>query len=336
MLATRSSSRLLVSLSFITVSFLVLSGQASAISVSVPAKCTLAASVNGQPGYDPITNMTYAPLYRSSPLISMVSVIDIGTCLGSAISFGSGSIPSAALYDPANGHIYVADFGLDRVYVVNGTSTIKTLSGGWFNGPSSLTYDSAAKSVLVANSKGNNVTVVKGNKIVGAFGTGSDPTGVVYDSKIRGLITANSGSSNLTVVANAAIPLGSLESSISLGGRAAEGIAFDPANGLDYAFLVSTSFAAAGVVVALNGNGSQVANISVGHVPTAISYSPSSKRIYIGVARSSVWEISGTGVARQVSLGGGNEPFGMVFDSASKQVLVGCLGVHAGYVFSLS
>ncbi len=103
-------------------------------------------------------------------------------------TLGGFSDPYGIYYDPASGHIYVANSGNNRIVKtkIDGTGW-QTLGG--FSDPCGIHYDPASEYIYVANS--NNHRIVKtqidgtGWTTYGSGGSGvgkfSDPYGIYYD-----------------------------------------------------------------------------------------------------------------------------------------------------------
>jgi DNA-binding beta-propeller fold protein YncE len=286
----------------------------------------------GGVAYDPARGLAYVlnnGTYNASP--PSVQVIDPTTCSARTIGLLHASGPAAAAYDPANQWVYVADYALDQVYVLNGSSVVATIAGGWFAGPNLIGYDPAAHLILVTNSEGQNLTAIQGKRVVGSIATGSGPVGVAFDGSPGTILVTNRLSRNLTVVANASSPVGSPESSVSLGNQTLGAIVYDPSDHLNYVVVQATSFYSNGTVLVLRANGTMVGTIGVGHVPLSLGYSGHTRRVYVGVARDTVWELSGVSSVGRVYLGPRNTPGGFAYDPQLRAMLVtGDHGAGAG------
>ncbi len=143
-------------------------------------------------------------------------------------TIGVGSIPEESTYDPANGYLYISDYGSEEVTVLDGTSVAATIPAG----PATYwgAYDPADGYVYVANPGGGTgptgtVTVIDGTTLVTTLHVGNSDYRPFYDPADGDVYVTNCGSNNVTVF-----------SGTSLVGSVAAGVcpfygAYDPADG---------------------------------------------------------------------------------------------------------
>ncbi|MCI4345176.1 MAG: PKD domain-containing protein [Thermoplasmata archaeon] len=164
--------------------------------------------------------------------------------------------PSGAVYDPANGYVYVSNYG-SRITILSGTRIVSVLSlPGEYAG---VAYDSSNGLVYAVDFSNSSLTVINGTQVVGSIGGvasccgGNDfqsPLRLSYDPLHNDLVVTNWNGSFVTVVAgNETNGSGVLAKIKVPANETTVQTVFDPANGLDY---VMTS----GVteLIALNGS----------------------------------------------------------------------------------
>jgi DNA-binding beta-propeller fold protein YncE len=108
-----------------------------------------------------------------------------GSTAFSTTSVGVPGNPEYAVYDNADGEVYVGGELTHDISVINGSSVVASIvldSGLGSLGPSSLVYDDATGCVYALNEGSANVTIIRGSAIVGVVSAGPTPGAVVYDS----------------------------------------------------------------------------------------------------------------------------------------------------------
>ncbi len=123
-------------------------------------------------------------------------------------NFSVGQSPSPAVYDPANGYLYVANSGSGSVSVIDAaTHAVETTVpvGTDPETPVVATYDGMDQ-VFVPNFVDQNVTVISGvtNTVVANVTVGTNPIPGVYDSDNGEVYIPNEaeGSANVTVISS--------------------------------------------------------------------------------------------------------------------------------------
>lgn len=90
-----------------------------------------------------------------------------------------GTNPSAIAFDPANGNVYVANYGSNTISVINGnTVTRSPISVG--SGPDSVT--SGNGNVYVTNYNDNSISVITSGSIATTIGSITTPSSITFDS----------------------------------------------------------------------------------------------------------------------------------------------------------
>lgn len=107
-----------------------------------------------------------------------------------------------AVFDPANGYIYVANEGSGSVSVIDGSTNqvINTIIG--VADPVQLAYDSANEDIYVAGHSANVVSIIdsRTNALIGTVTGLPDPTGVGYDSANGNVYVGNQGSNFVSII----------------------------------------------------------------------------------------------------------------------------------------
>ncbi|HTT25623.1 MAG TPA: YncE family protein, partial [Thermoplasmata archaeon] len=183
--------------------------------------------------------------------------------------------PSSATWDPANGYLYVTNFGAillggNTVSVVNGATdtSLATLPVG--DDPISSVYDPADGYVYVMNyGTTDNVSVLSGTSVIGAIAVGSNPSGGIYDPSDGNVYVWNTKSANISVINGT-----SVVATINVGIDPASG-AYDASRGYVY-----VANAASNNVSILQGN-AVLATVNVGIQPESTVYDSATQCIYI-------------------------------------------------------
>jgi YVTN family beta-propeller protein len=252
--------------------------------------------------------------YNFETAAGAVTILD-GTTIVATVSVGSQ--PVAAVFDPSNGYVYVADAGAATVTVLDGTSAIATVAVG--TSPSALAYDPADGYVYVANDGSGNVTVLSGVSVVGGIGTGAGPLSAAYDPADHDVYVANNVSGNVSVL-----------SGLSVVGSVAVGndptfLAFN--TGLGDVEVTNTG---SNNLTALNGTAA-VAWVAVASAPVWVGLGPTGAFTFVvGSASNSVTVLEGLSVVETLGVGGFplyavvDVPTGLVYvlDSGASEVSV--------------
>jgi DNA-binding beta-propeller fold protein YncE len=271
----------------------------------------------------PATQSGASALSTLAHVFSQPSVIYVEAVTGTAVvgysPFGtvdvSGGFPNthaagAAVFDPANDLIYVANGGNSTITAYTPTGTQQTLSGTFPNlsEPEGIIYDPVNGDLYVANQGNSTVTAYDANgnqqTLSGGFAGVSGPHGIVYDP-VNGLIyvtdsttvTAYDGNGNPQTLSG------------TFGGvNDPDGIAYDTVTGWLYVANFGNSTV---TVYDANGNRQTVSGSFSGlDRPTAITYDVANGVLYAAspqIGQVSAFTDSGTASTK----------FGTTFSSAS-------------------
>jgi len=225
-------------------------------------------------------------------------------------SVGVGDTPEFALYDSADGDVYVANSGSDNVSVLNGTAVVGTVAVGMM--PDWAAFDPANGYVYVTNfgdgSTSSTVSVIEGTTLVATVPVGTAPQFDAYDAANGDVYVSNSGSGDMSIISGTTVVA-------SFGvGSFPYAIAYDADNG----FVYVTNDASNNVSV-VNGT-TVVTSVSVG-VPDFAAYDAGNGCVYVANYNSaSVDVINGTTVVGTVPVG--SRPGSVAYDPGNGYVYV--------------
>jgi YVTN family beta-propeller protein len=144
------------------------------------------------PAFDPKDGFVYVPT-SGSDTIDVISGTSITANLTDQLN------PHAAVYDPANGYVYVTqDAPIGLVTVLSGSSIVGSAPAGNYSLLAAANPSNGF--VFVSNSGGSNVTVLNGTTSIASFNTGSGPSGLAFSPVSSEVYVLTSGTSNLTVL----------------------------------------------------------------------------------------------------------------------------------------
>lgn len=242
----------------------------------------------------------------------------------------TGGTTAAAVYDPSNGYVYVANENVNTVSVVSGGVVLQTISGD-FNYPDALAYDGASDTIVVANFDGNWISVISGTSVIAVpFPSTGFPGQITYDPANQDLYVgmANGGSATESVVVYSGITYKQL-ATIPVYAGYVIGVAYDGTDG--YVYATETMHLSGGSpvldnsLVAISGQ-SIVATIplntgSCAIGPSQLTYDPENGYLYAtGLSDNCpyVGLVSGTTAQAGIHIpswnGGGGGGNGMVYD----------------------
>ncbi len=238
-----------------------------------------------------------------------------------------GGSPEFAVYDPANGFVYVPNWGNNNVSVIHGTSVIATLNVG--SVPFSATYDPANQEVYVVNEGSNNVSVINGTSVVGSVHVGSIPQFASYDGANERLYVSNSGSSNVTVINGtsvvATIPVGADPSRVVIGqgSGGGGGGGWSPAVTNPVIYVPNTGSNNVTVVGGLTGT-QVLASVPVGTSPQFGTWDPNNVWLYVpNLGSNNVSILTSTSPYKVLAtVPVGSAPFSASFVPSTGNVLV--------------
>lgn len=126
----------------------------------------------------------------------------------------AGTLPSSVVVDPLDGDAYVSDYGRDVVDVINLTSLSPVASVPVGLGPSGLVFDPALRAVVVANTLGDNLTVLNGSTPAAASAgsysvpVGPGPSSIALDATNDELLVSSTEFGTVEVVARVPVVSG--------------------------------------------------------------------------------------------------------------------------------
>lgn len=243
--------------------------------------------------YDPVDERIWVANGAGNNL----SVLDArtGGVVGS-VPMGNGSLPIAVTVDPANGQVFVADFGSSNVTIVNGSndSPIAVLPTG--AQPRGLAYDASNECVYVTSAGASTLTVINASTdreatpvqltYVGSYGIAYNPGNrSLYVGAQSGLVVVNGSAGS--VVGEIALP--EYYPAVS--------VAVDPVN--DRIFTADGSNDSGRDVAVVNGTTNTVVTaVSLPNGPWAdgVSVDPQSGLAYVEARNGSeIYVVNGSG-----------------------------------------
>ena len=220
-----------------------------------------------------------------------VSVIDPSN--GSTIeTVPVGDDPVNDIFDPADGYVYVLNYGLsNNVSVLQGTSIVASIPVGY--SPRWAVYDPVHRWVVVANTKSGNVSMIQGTSVVATVPVGTDPGLPAYDVRDGFVYVPNSASDNVTIL-NGTAHVADVGA-----GAGPQAAVYEATRGWTY---ITNS--ASGNATVLNGS-RFVANVPLGVAPVFGADDPGSGQVYVADEGSdSVHLVNGTTVVANLSVDG--------------------------------
>lgn len=243
--------------------------------IAVPQSQSPYATLTGQT-IDPVGKWVYVA--NDGPT-SNLSIID-GTTNAVSGSIYVGGSPAAIVDDPANGDLYVSNWGLNNVNVVS-TSTntlVKSIPVG--SHPGAILFDPTSNQIFVANWGSGNVSVIAAgtNTIVANIVTGTYPVALALDTHDDRIDVANSyngGQGSVTVIS---APVTSSTHGVNISvGHDPDALAYSPKQ--NQMFVANGG--SANVSIINQTVGSVVATSAVGVAPAAAVFDPTSHDIYV-------------------------------------------------------
>jgi len=239
-------------------------------------------------------------------------------------SVAVGAAPYGVAVNGSNGYAYVANSGASSVTILDGLSTVATISTPSSSHPTGVLYDPAGGYVYVTGGSPW-VSVIQGTTVVNSTLLEGLTCGSAYDSLNGEVYILSCGVSPTTVVIFRGLDLvGSfqLPSGYSVGS-----IVFDPDNGYMY---FSNSTGLVGSVLVVSGT-QVIASILVGDTPGAMASDSANGDVYVvNVGSTNVSVIHGTSLVGTVSFGyvWSMRLSSIAFDSANGYVYVASSGTN--------
>jgi YVTN family beta-propeller protein len=246
-----------------------------------------------------------------------------------------GEDPGGAVYDDANGNMYVINDNSGNVSVVNGMMVVGSINVGQY--PGSATYDDRNGFVYVLNGEATNgsfnITVIGGTSIVGTITTPTFGYGSGYGTGLQGYATYDRGNGYVYVAnpfdSNVVVLNGTkVVASVNVGLGQPQDPTYDPGNG--YVYVMTPNGADIGVI---NGT-TLLRTLYAGFSPAYAAYDPDNGYLYVsnsysGHTFSGVTVINGTTNAGFIEVG--SNPASLVYNPTNGYIYVadsGSTSVH--------
>lgn len=183
-----------------------------------------------------VTSVYFAPL-NGSPVTtsSTTTQTTVSSTLSSGppVNISVGGSPAAAVYDAANGDVYVANPISFSVSVISGSSDSVVATVPLSGSPTQLAFDPANGDVYAAG--GSSVFVISGstNTVIATIPIiqYAVPSGMAYDPANGNIYISNSDYEVMPVVSTQS---NSYVANVTLNNAVGEGIAYDPSTGYMY------------------------------------------------------------------------------------------------------
>ena len=297
------------------------------------------------------TNMSAAGSFQTGfqpygaavePSTGAVAVVNTGSdnlTISWAASFGTdeevtlGTAPSAAVFDPRNGDIYVADSSSNNVSVVNRTGEqIGTAYAGY--APTAIAYDSRNGNLFIVDSSGDSLTVISSSLDLGdafvATISVPDPSGIAFDPTNGYLYVPQWGSGSLypIVAGNVTVVNGSSDQVVGQlhAGVYPDQVQYDPTNGLLYVANLGQEFSPPygwNVTVISPESATTVGAIQVGCGPDALALDSVDDLLYVANSCSNnLTVINGTTNHVLGAIAVGDCPYAEAYDNTTGDLLV--------------
>lgn len=229
-----------------------------------------------------------------------------------------GSEPWGIAYSPTYKEMFVSTYGGNSMRYLNISTFLVPLyfiSTGW--GPIGMVYDSADQQMYVADSVGNDLSIISGFTDSGHkdLSAGNSPFGVAYDNGNGDLYVTNWGSNSVTVYS---VSTDTTLKTIAVGTHP-RGVAYDSHNGYLYVANENSN----NVTVINGGTNTIVKTLAGQNYPFGVAYDAHSYRVYVtNFEGNNVTVINGTAVVSGGSVPTGSGPYGIAYDSANHYMYV--------------
>ncbi|MGB7124963.1 MAG: hypothetical protein WBE40_08955 [Thermoplasmata archaeon] len=279
------------------------------------------AAYAGSTGDVYIANQGAASLSVISTLLMMGGITPylrgVGSLGVAAPAIPVGESPNSAVYEGANGNVYVTDNRSDSVSVINAStdSVVATVPVG--GAPEGVAYDGEDGDLYVANTATDNVSVISAatNRVVATIPVGEEPSSDAYDAGDGDVYVTNVQTNNVTVIDGTT---NTVAGSVPVG-NAPDGSAYDSANG--EVFVVNRGSSTVSIIDgATNTVG---ATLPVGASAEGAAFDFANGDVYISnFGSDNVSLIDGTTNTIVGAIPVGSHPLREVWDSANGDVFV--------------
>lgn len=221
-----------------------------------------------------------------------------------------GGDPIAAVYDDANGYVYIVNHDSDTVSALSDTALVSTIAVG--SGPLSATYDSGNGLVYVTNSADNSVSIINGVTVVATVTVGFMPWSGVYDSGNGYVYITNEGSGSVSVFSGT-----SLIGTLGVGVQPIA-VTYDIGNG--WVYVANANLGKPSTVSIINGL-SLLARVAVGAWPVGGTCNDGSGYVYVTNQNSGDVTVIG-GTTNDATIPTGFYPLSATYDGGNGYVYV--------------
>ena len=246
--------------------------------------------------------------------------------------------PSAIGFDPVNGYVYVGGYSSSGasavVSVIDGSTNnvIDSISlGSTSNIPVAFAFDSSTGNIYAALANSSVVIINGATNTLTSHVSGvqccSLPVGVAFDPSNANIYLAQEGSDNVSIISTATNSV----AAFTIVNIFPSAVSFDSFNGNIY--VASTS----GVAVIDGSSNKLVASLSFDTYTVyifALASNPTNGDVYALSHLGSIYVISGTTNTLAGSLGVGNYPTALTFDSLNGDIYVASLQSDSVYVIN--
>jgi DNA-binding beta-propeller fold protein YncE len=317
---------------------------------AISASCVVKTNPT-EAAYDPVNHYVYVSTLAGYVVV-LNDTLTGGAChVKTNIKLPSGAGPEGVAFDPSDGQVYVVDYNLNQVYILNGTKLKDTITnancaasftGCHFDDPWGIAYDEDDGFMYVTNEGDGTLTALAPSysyTLDFSFSIGgSQPMGIAYSPFMDAMMVAEFGSDELTVIPG----YQSYTPSVSYVpvGTSPIGVAFDPyiagflANS-GTAFVTDYSTNNVTVTCAICSGGTT--SVGVGSDPMGVAFDSANLRMYVAdYASHSVSVIGGFYgyVLKTIKLPVGAFPSGLTYDAYTNEVYVVAEGTNTVYAVS--
>jgi YVTN family beta-propeller protein len=229
-------------------------------------------------GADPST-CSNPPAISTFPRTASTFVFANDTLVPGNLLAGAGLEPDQVAFDPANGMLYVLEYGSSDLTVINpATNTvIGTISIGGAN--YGMVLDPAKGELFLSDFGGGTAVVnITTGTVVATVATQSGSWGMAYDSGTHEIFVSDYFTGNVSVISDAS---NSVVTTISVGAYPV-GVTYDPLNG--EIFVVCISGATPGVYIVNDTSNTVVGTVPLDNNPDVDLFDPTNGDVYVSTA----------------------------------------------------
>jgi YVTN family beta-propeller protein len=229
-----------------------------------------------------------------------------------------GQLPQGVAFDSANNRMYVVNYWVNTVSVIDTSDNTVTDTITVGTQPQDIAFDSANNRMYVTNGGAGTVSVIdtSDNTVTDTITVGASTRGIAFDSANNRMYVANGGAGTVSVIDTSD---NTVTDTITVG-SVPHGIAFDSANNRMY---VSNENNDNVSVIDTSDNSVDATTITVGDRPKHIAFDSANNRMYVsnyGSDNVSVIDTSDNTVTDTITVG--DTPIDIEFDSANNRMYV--------------